>query len=120
MRSARLRFTALLATLALASALPITPLLGRALRGSPALFIGRSHKLFLKFAKRSTHNAPRLTRRFRYRLASLDADSLFRSIFVDPHPRARRLAVLRIDQHHVGDVNRRLHYDDAALLLGRA
>src|SRR4051812_35835774 len=53
-------------------------------------------------------------------VATLDADALLRAVFVDAHPRPRRLAALRIDQHHVGDVNRRLHFDDAALLLGRA
>src|SRR5690348_1903849 len=68
----------------------------------------------------SSRHAKLFSHRFRNRFAALDADAFLRAILVEAHARPRRIAALRIDQHHVGDVNRRLHLDDPALLLGRA
>src|SRR4051812_37680942 len=73
----------------------------------PALLVLGRHSL-----------CPRLSALARDRVAALHADALLRAILIDTHANARRLPFLWIDQHHVRGMDRRLHFDDGALLLG--
>src|SRR5690242_7298673 len=111
-----MRLTAALLAFGLAARLAAAALLRRAFRRRAAFTVLRCHNLYSLV--RSRLRARRSARRLGDRVATLHADPFLRAVFVQSHPRPGRLAALRIDQHHVGDVNRRLHFDDAALLFG--